>query len=60
MKKTTALVSIVIPCYNAEKYLDECIESICNQTYKNLEIILLNDGSKDSSKEILDKWAKKR
>lgn len=59
MKKTTALVSIVIPCYNAEKYLDECIESICNQTYKNLEIILLNDGSKDSSKEILDKWAKK-
>lgn len=45
-------VSIVVPIYNTEKYLDECIESIINQTYKNLEIILVNDGSKDKSPQI--------
>lgn len=55
MKKVTA----VVPIYNAEKYLDECIESIVNQTYKNLEIILVNDGSKDKSPQICDKWARK-
>lgn len=52
-------VSIVVPIYNAEKYLDECIESIVNQTYKNLEIILIDDGSKDKSPQMCDEWAKK-
>ena len=42
-------VSVIIPVYNAENYLKECLNSIINQTYKNLEIILINDGSKDSS-----------
>ena len=46
------LVSIIVPVYNSEKYLKKCIESIINQTYKNLEILLINDGSKDKSKEI--------
>ena len=52
-------VSIVVPIYNTEKYLDECIESIVNQTYKNLEIILIDDGSKDKSPQMCDEWAKK-
>ena len=43
------LVSIIVPVYNSEKYLDDCINSIKNQTYQNVEIILVNDGSKDSS-----------
>lgn len=59
MKRKEELVSIIIPVYNAEKYLDECLTSICNQTYKNLEVFVINDGSKDGSPEILDKWGKK-
>lgn len=53
------LISIIIPVYNAEKYLKECIESIRNQTYKNLEIILIDDGSTDMSSIICDNYAKK-
>ena len=53
------LISIIVPVYNAEKYLDRCIESIVNQTYKNIEIILVNDGSKDKSLEICTLWQKK-
>ncbi|MEG1462628.1 MAG: glycosyltransferase [Anaerorhabdus sp.] len=50
------LVSIIVPVYNTEKYLNKCIESIQNQDYKNLEIILVNDGSSDSSGEIIEKY----
>ncbi len=53
------LISVIIPIYNVEKYLEKCIESIINQTYKNLEIILVDDGSKDKSDEICDEYAKK-
>lgn len=53
------LISVIVPVYNVEKYLDECIQSIICQTYKNLEIILINDGSTDSSGEICDKRAEK-
>ena len=52
------LVSVIIPVYNADKYLAECIESVKNQTYKNLEILLINDGSKDKSGEICEQYAK--
>ena len=52
-------VSIVMPCYNVEKYLPQCIESVINQDYKNLEIILVDDGSPDRSGEIIDQYAKK-
>lgn len=48
-------VSIIVPIYNAEKYLEECIESVTKQTYKNLQIILVNDGSKDKSWELCKK-----
>ena len=47
-----AKVAVVVPIYNVEKYLGECIESIINQSYKNLEIVLVDDGSSDSSGEI--------
>lgn len=53
------LISIIVPVYKTEKYLPECIESIINQTYKNLEIILVNDGSPDKCGEICDMYAKK-
>ncbi len=50
------LVSVVVPIYNVEKYLDRCVESIVNQTYKQLEIIMIDDGSTDRSSEICEKW----
>ena len=53
------LISIIIPVYNVEKYLDRCLESVINQTYKNLEIILVDDGSTDKSSSMCDEWKKK-
>ncbi|WP_281526283.1 glycosyltransferase family 2 protein [Intestinibacter bartlettii] len=50
------LVSIIIPIYNVEKYLEKCIKSMINQTYRNLEIILINDGSTDESANICEKY----
>ena len=57
MKKD--LISVIVPVYNVEQYLDQCIESIVNQTYRNLEIILVDDGSRDNSGKMCDKWAEK-
>ncbi|WP_307993371.1 glycosyltransferase family 2 protein [uncultured Clostridium sp.] len=53
------LVSIIIPVYNAASFLSECLDSVINQTYKNLEIICVNDGSTDASLSIIKKYAKK-
>lgn len=52
------LISIVIPIYNVEKYVDRCIQSVINQTYKNIDIILVNDGSPDNCGQICEKWKK--
>jgi len=51
-------ISMIVPVYNSEKYLSRCIESILNQTYKNIELILINDGSNDRSGEICDQYAR--
>ena len=50
------MISVIIPIYNVEQYLEECIDSVLNQTYKDLEIILVDDGSTDSSGKICDKY----
>lgn len=52
------MVSVIVPMYNAEKYAKQCINSILNQTYHNIEIILINDGSTDSTAKICDEFAK--
>ena len=52
-------ISVIIPVYKVEKYLDRCVESIVNQTYKNLEIILVDDGSPDNCPQMCDEWAEK-
>ena len=52
-------ISIIVPIYNTAKYLPECLDSILNQTYQNLEILCINDGSTDNSPEILKTYAKK-
>ncbi|MBO5345139.1 MAG: glycosyltransferase [Clostridia bacterium] len=59
MKNKKPLVSILIPVYNVEEYLEECLESLVNQTLKDIEIVCVNDGSTDSSLEILKKYEKK-
>lgn len=51
------LISVIVPVYNVEEHLEKCLSSIVNQTYKNLEIILVDDGSTDSSGEICDRYA---
>ena len=55
---SSPLISVIVPIYGIEKYLTKCIESIISQTYKNLEIILVNDGSPDNSAKICDKYTK--
>ena len=55
----TPLISVIVPVYRVEKYLDRCLQSIAGQTYRNLEIILVDDGSPDSSGAICDAWAAK-
>lgn len=52
-------ISVIVPIYNVEPYLKKCIDSIINQTYKNLEIILVDDGSPDNCGQICDDYAKK-
>ena len=57
--KEKPLISVIVPVYNVEKYIRECLDSIVNQTYKNLQIILVDDGSSDNSGKICDEFAKK-
>ena len=55
MKKVT----VIVPVYNVEKYIDKCLNSLVNQTLKDIEIIMVNDGSPDNSQDIIDKYVKK-
>ena len=59
MMNTNGKISVIVPVYNVEKWLNMCIDSILAQSYKNLEIILVNDGSTDKSKDICDSDSKK-
>ena len=52
-------VSVIVPVYNVEKYLEKCLDSLANQTLKDIEIIVVNDGSPDNSQKIIDKYTKK-
>ena len=52
-------VSVIVPVYNTEKYLERCIDSIISQSFKDFELILINDGSKDKSLSIMKEYAKK-
>ena len=53
-----SLISVIVPVYNVKEYLNTCVESILNQTYENLEVILVDDGSTDGSGEVCDSYAK--
>ena len=59
MINTNVKISVIVPVYNVEKWLNMCIDSILAQSYKNLEVILVNDGSTDKSKDICDSYSKK-
>ena len=54
---TQSQISIIVPVYNSEKYLDACIDSILSQSFRDFELILVDDGSKDSSAQICDEYA---
>ena len=49
-------VSVIVPVYNSEKYISKCIESILNQTYRDFELLIINDGSIDSSEKIIETY----
>ena len=53
------MVSVIVPCYNAEKYLKRAVDSLLNQTYKDIEIILINDGSVDKTQFLIEEYAEK-
>ena len=53
-------ISVIIPCYNVENFVEKCVNSIINQTYKNLEIIVIDDKSTDNTYEILQNLYKKK
>ena len=52
-------VSVIVPAYNVEDYIEKCLESLVNQTLEEIEIIVVNDGSKDSTKQKIDKFLEK-
>ena len=60
MMENNPLISVIVPCYNQAEYLDECLQSILDQTYQHWECIIVNDGSPDNTEEIALKWVDKK
>lgn len=56
---TNSKISIIVPCYNQAQYLDECLQSVIEQTYQNWECIIVNDGSPDNTEEVAKRWLEK-
>lgn len=56
---TSPLLTVLVPCYNVEKYVTQCLESILGQTYSNIEVICIDDGSTDSTPKILQDFSKR-
>lgn len=59
MSKSRCVVSVVVPLYNTEKYIAECIDSVLNQTLRDLEVLVVDDGSRDRSREIVEELARR-
>ena len=59
MSDKSPLVSVIVSCYNHEKYIEECILSILNQDYKNIELLVVDDGSSDTSVDIINRLKEK-
>lgn len=59
MSNTSPLISVIVPCYNQAQYLDECLQSVLDQTYQDWECIIVNDGSPDNTEEITKQWTEK-
>lgn len=57
--RTEGLISVVIPCYNSEAYIGDCLNGLLAQTYQNIEVILVNDASTDHTKEVIERWIEK-
>ena len=55
--KSNVIVSVIVPIYNVEKYLGKCVESICSQTYENIQILMIDDGSTDNIGAMCDAFA---
>ena len=55
-KREEGLVSVVIPCYNAAPFIEDCLDGLLSQTYKNMEVIIVNDASTDHTQQIIEKW----
>ncbi len=60
MESTSPLISVIIPAFNAELYIQEALESVCNQSYVNIEIIVIDDGSSDKTREIIERFEDNR
>ena len=58
-QREKGLVSVVIPCYNASNFIEECLNGLLSQTYKNIEVILVNDASTDNTVQVVEQWIKK-
>lgn len=59
MKCNKRMISVIMPVYNSERYISEAIDSICNQSYENWELLIVNDGSTDHTAKIINDYAKK-